>query len=217
MVNLIVADDHTVVRQALCELLEGKGDFNVVGQASDGTQLLDLLQSQEHPDLIIMDVCMPKLNGVETLKAMEERYKGNDVPPVLVLSANDQRKYVSAALHAGAKGFIPKNANVNELLFAISSVLEGKTYLSPAIIAPLMTTQTEFEGEGDNPFSILTKREIEICKYLANGLSNREIGQKLHISIRTVDTHRSNILHKLKVRNNAELVRLAVAHNLVQL
>lgn len=212
MVNLIVADDHAIVRQALCELLENRGDFNVVAQAEDGEQLLELLKSDQHPDLIIMDACMPRLDGVETLKAMEAQFKHDQMPPVLILSANDKGKYVSAALHAGAKGFIPKNADTEELLFAISSVLKGKTYLSPEVIAPLMAEREPLEN---SPLSVLTKRELEITKHLANGMSNREIGEKLHISIRTVDTHRSNILRKLKARNNADLVRMAVTYNLI--
>ena len=104
-------------------------------------------------------------------------------------------------------------------MFAISSILEGKTYLSPSVVATLFdgSENSETEFDGDNPLSVLTKREIEIMKYLANGLSNREIGKTLHISIRTVDTHRSNILHKLNLRNNADLVRLAISCKLIEM
>lgn len=117
-------------------------------------------------------------------------------------------------LKAGAKGYLPKNASLDELEFAITSILDGKTYLSPSITAPLMDNSPT-ESPLDNPLSVLTKREIEIMTHLADGKPNREIGKLLHISTRTVDTHRSNILKKLKVRTNAELVKLAISQNLI--
>jgi len=216
MINLMVADEHTIMRQALCELLETKGEYNVVAQANNGEELLKLLQNKDHPDLIIMDITMPKMNGIETIKALNKSDEQSQKPPVLVISANDQKKYVTAALNAGAKGFLPKSVQFNELLFAISSVMEGKTYLSPTLIAPLMTNSENNEINTEvNPFNVLSKRELEITKHLASGFSNREIAGKLHISIRTVDTHRSNILHKLKIRNNSDLTRLALIHNLL--
>lgn len=214
MINLIVADDHCVVRQALCDMLEHKGGFHVLAQAENGQQLLALLASHR-PDLIIMDVSMPKLDGVETLQELASRFK-DGAPPVLMLSANDKEKFVRAALKAGAKGYVPKNAAVDELVFAISSILAGKTYLSPSVVAPLMHAK-DTETPLDNPLAVLTKREVEILTHIANGLPNREIGKMLHISTRTVDTHRSNILKKLKVRTNAELVKLALANDLIQL
>lgn len=214
MIKLIVADDHCVVREALCEMLESKGSYSVVAQAEDGEKLLELL-SVHKPDLIIMDVAMPKLDGVEALKEIAARFP-QTAPPVLILSANDKEKYVRAALKAGAKGYIPKNAAPDELVFAISSILQGKTYLSPAVVGPLMGGKGS-ENALDTPLTVLTKREIEILTHLANGLPNRDIGKKLHISTRTVDTHRSNILKKLKARTNAELVKLALANDLITL
>ncbi len=219
MINLLVADDHAIMRQALCEMLQDKGEFNVMGQAENGLEVLNILQNKQ-PDIIIMDAIMPELDGIETIKAMSEKFK-NSAPPVLILSANDKEKFVRSVIHAGAKGFVPKNAKINELMFAISSILEGKTYLSPSVTATLFENGgNDAEGSemsSDNPLSVLTKRELEITKYLANGLSNREIGKTLHISIRTVDTHRSNILHKLNIRNNADLVRLAIANRLIEM
>lgn len=210
MVNLIIADDHVVLREALCELLETKGDYNIVAQASDGEELLKLMDSHS-PDLVILDVTMPKLDGLSTLERMEA---GDNIPPVLVLSANEGQSKVRAALKAGAKGYLPKNAGLGELVFAIQSILSGKTYLSPTITEPFMTG-AESEDGADNPLSVLTKREVEILTHLADGKPNREIGKMLHISTRTVDTHRSNILKKLKVKTNAELVKLAIGQGLI--
>lgn len=209
MVNLIIADDHIVLRQALCELLETKGKYSVVAQASDGEELLTLLTSHQ-ADLVILDVSMPKLNGVETLVELQ---KNDTSPPVLILSANEAESGVREALKAGARGYLPKNAKLDELEFAIDSILAGKTYLSPAVTSMLMEGGSE--APLDNPLKVLTKREIEILTHLADGKPNREIGKMLHISTRTVDTHRSNILKKLKVKTNAELVKLAIQHGLI--
>ena len=212
MINLIVADDHDVIREALCEMLRSKGKYKIVGQANNGERLLNLLGTVR-PDLIIMDVSMPKLDGIGALRKLKE--EGSTChPPVLMLSACEERQNVKAALSAGAKGYIPKNASFEELEFAISSILEGKTYLSPSVTESLMTDDPS-QNEIDNPLSVLTKRELEILKYLADGHKNRTIGKLLHISIRTVDTHRSNILKKLKLHTNAELAKLAMAHGLI--
>lgn len=210
MIKLIVADDHVVLRQALCEMLEDKGRFSVVGQASDGEQLLELLKGQQ-PDLIIMDLAMPKVDGVT---AIEQMSSNQSQVPVLVLSANEGEKNVRAALKAGAKGFIPKNSGLEELEFAIDSILEGKTYLSPGITASLVSGG-QVVSPHENPLSVLTKREVEILTHIADGKPNRVIGKMLHISTRTVDTHRSNILKKLNLKTNAELVKLAIAQGLI--
>jgi len=211
MINLIVADDHVVLRQALCELLAHRGPYNIVAQASNGEQLLELLSTHK-PDLVIMDVAMPQLDGIT---ALSEIYRGSTPPPVLVLSADEGEKNVRAALKAGAKGFLPKNAALEELEFAISAIVEGKTYLSPSITDSLVADNGEVKNPHADPLAVLTKREVEIMRYLADGMPNREIGKLLHISTRTVDTHRSNILKKLNVRTNAELVKLAIQCGLI--
>lgn len=212
MIDLVIADDHVVLREALCELLETRGKYNVVAQASNGDELVNILNAREsHPHLVILDVTMPKVDGLAALETLAAEGR---VPPVLVLSANEAQTKIRSMLKAGAKGYLPKNASLDELEFAITSILDGKTYLSPSITAPLMDNSPT-ESPLDNPLSVLTKREIEIMTHLADGKPNREIGKLLHISTRTVDTHRSNILKKLKVRTNAELVKLAISQNLI--
>lgn len=209
MVSLLVADDHTVLRQALCELLQKNQRFDVIAQASDGEQVIELLKTRR-PDLIIMDISMPRLDGIEALRRLKER---TDCPPVLILTANSGEVTVRAALDAGAKGFVPKNAGGDELEFAINSILKGQTYLSPSITDQMFMKGNN--GNGPNPVSVLTKREVEILKLLADGKSNKEIGKMLFISSRTVDTHRSNILKKLKAKNNQELVKISIQAGLV--
>lgn len=210
MINLVVADDHVVMRQALAELLNSRGKYRVVGQASNGAELIEVLKLQS-ADLVILDVDMPKVDGVEALGRLgDDRPK----PPVLVLSAHDGERPVREALKAGAKGYLPKHAALDELEFAIQSIMDGKTYLSPSITSTLMAN-----GSGENPLEdpvkVLTKREVEILKHLADGKKNRDIGKVLHISTRTVDTHRSNILKKLNLKTNAELVKFSIANGLI--
>jgi two-component system response regulator NreC len=161
--------------------------------------------------LVILDVAMPRLDGVQALERLNQSH---NPPPVLILSASDGELKVRQALKAGARGYLPKNAGLEELEFAIRSILEGKTYLSPAVTSNLMGDHSS-EDPLSNPLKVLTKREIEILAHLADGKPNREIGKSLHISTRTVDTHRSNILKKLKVRTNAELVKIAIQHELI--
>lgn len=210
MKRLIVADDHSVLRQALCEMLESRGKYTVLAQAENGQQLVDLLKAHA-PDLVIMDLVMPQVDGINALQKIKD---ANGKVPVLVLSADEGEKNIRAALKAGAKGYLPKNSGIEELEFAIESILSGKTYLSPSVTSCLMGSSGD-SAPLDNPLTILTKREIEILAHLADGKPNREIGKMLHISTRTVDTHRSNILKKLKVKTNAELVKMSIAHGLI--
>ena len=211
MIKLLVADDHVVVREAICELLESKGNFEILGQAGDGQELLEMLKGCA-PDIVILDVQMPKLDGLETLKEMSH---SEHVPPVLILSGEDTAKNIRSALKAGAKGFITKNARPEELEFAIESIIDGHSYVSPSIALSLIQEEKPAQSE-NNELNVLTKREIEILTWLADGKKNREIAKMLHISIRTVDTHRSNIMKKLKVKTNAQLTKLAVAHELIK-
>lgn len=210
MINLLVADDHNVLREALCDVLSRKGDFKIVAQASDGDQVVELAKTHK-PDVIIMDVGMPRVNGIDAMKKLKD---AGMCPPVLILSANEKEMTVRAALQAGARGFLPKHASEDELEFAIRSIVKGQTYLSPAVTSQLMSGDPS-KGELDNPISVLTKREVEIMTHLAEGKTNRDIGKMLHISVRTVDTHRSNILKKLNLRTNAELVKLAISCGLI--
>jgi DNA-binding NarL/FixJ family response regulator len=211
MINLILADDHSVVRQAIGELLSKRGSYNILAEAADGRELLSLL-SQSNPDIVIMDVAMPELDGLETLRQLSE---SGHAPPVLVLSADEKESSVRAALRAGAKGYVPKNIDVGELEFAIGSILSGRLYLSPSISAPILSKESKNGHKVSDLTDVLTRREIEILALLADGRPNREIGKLLHISTRTVDTHRSNILKKLKVKTNAEMTKIAIAHGLV--
>lgn len=208
MIKLVIADDHLVVRQGITEMLEKRGNYSVMAQASNGEELLKTL-NDKRPDIIIMDVQMPQMDGINTLQEMARR--GLKLP-VLVLSANEGERNIKSVLKAGAKGFMPKNSGIDELEFAINSILKGQTYLSPAVTDQLMNS----DNSANALLNTLTKREIEILKHLADGKPNRIIGKSLHISTRTVDTHRSNILKKLNVKTNAELVKIAIGNGLIE-
>lgn len=210
MIKLILADDHVVVRQALCQMLEARGKYEVVGQASTGLELLDVLTTSK-PDVIIVDVCMPELGGVEALKQLAKSQSDNI--PALVLSADSQPKNVKAAIQAGARGYLPKDVEVQEIEFAIETVLKGNTYLSPSITKSFINESNT--PAVPNPLEVLSERELEVLRLLADGKANRQTGKLLGISTRTVDTHRSNILKKLGVKTNAELVKLAIAKGIV--
>lgn len=212
MVDLIIADDHTVLRQALCEMLQARGKYQVVAQAQDGEELLAILRDRK-PDIVIMDMSMPKVDGLAALEKLGGTAGG---PPVLMLSADQGERTVRAAMKAGAKGYVPKNAGIEELEFAISAILDGKTYLSPSVTSALFSGDAA-DKAAQSTISVLTNREVEILKLIAEGHPNRSIAKMLHISTRTVDTHRSNILKKLLVKTNAELVKIAIQSGLISL
>lgn len=210
MVKLIVADDHQMVREALCEMLVHDGEFSVLAQAADGQGLLDLLNNHA-PDVVLLDLQMPNMDGLEALRILKDRH---NTVPVVILSAEEQPEKVRASLEAGAKGFIPKNADPRELGFAIHSVMQGKTFVSPTVMSELLSDDGN-RSKSKSCLSVLTDRETQILAQLANGSKNRDIAVVLGISTRTVDTHRTNILKKLKVKTNAELTKLAIGAGLV--
>jgi two-component system response regulator NreC len=209
-IKLFLVDDHLVMREALSEALGIKGKYEIIGQASDGSELLQQIPMMS-ADVIIMDLAMPTTGGIETIHELHRR--GVHVP-VLILSADESERSIRAALKAGARGFVPKQAGLTEMEFAISAVVHGQTYLSPSVTQKVVTGDSN-SGHGSALVESLSQREKEIFVMLANGVPNREIGKQLHISTRTVDTHRSNILKKLSFKTNAELVKLAIAEGLV--
>ena len=213
MVDLIIADDHKVLREALCEMLQARGKYQVVAQAKDGEELLAILRDRK-PDIVIMDMSMPKVDGLAALEKLGGTAGG---PPVLMLSADQGERTVRAAMKAGAKGYVPKNAGIEELEFAISAILDGKTYLSPSVTSALFSGDATDKSAHKSAIAVLTNREVEILKLIAEGHPNRSIAKMLHISTRTVDTHRSNVLKKLLVKTNAELVKIAIQCGLITL
>jgi DNA-binding NarL/FixJ family response regulator len=207
-VKLYLVDDHLVLRQALAEALGHRGKYSVIGHSGSSNELLNQSPSCK-ADVIVLDFSLPKTNGLEVLN--ELRRRGIDIP-VLFLSGDESGRAAKAALQAGAKGFVSKQAGLSEMEHAIDEIVRGGTYLSPSIAS---NNNAAPGHDGCASSEVLSNREREIMVLLANGKPNREIGKLLSISVRTVDTHRSNILKKLGFKNNAELVKLAIAEGWV--
>ena len=210
MINVILADDHQIIRQAIGELLESSGRYRVVASVENGEELIKVLEKKTC-DVLVVDIAMPKIDGIKVVRQLREK---SILIPVLALSANDDAKTIKAILQAGANGFVPKTSSLQELDFAINAIMRGNAYISPSV-TERMTNPDAKGGRTNSQISILTARELEIMRLLAEGKPNREIGGILHISTRTVDTHRSNILKKLGFKTNADLVRLAISEGLI--
>lgn len=210
VVKLFLVEDQLLMRQAIARALAVTHKYEVVGHSSDGKELLSN-PTTFNPDVIILDTALAKHSLLETL----QQYRSQGVTaPVLVLTGNGNQSALQAAIHAGARGVLPKCSDLREMEQAIDAIANGQTYVS----APPQpgADPHAFSNGDDHPTSqVLSPREREIFLLLAQGKKNREIGKLLSISTRTVDTHRSNILKKLQMRSNAELVRMAISEGFV--
>lgn len=216
-IRLLIADDHTIVRQGLTKLLEGEPGVEVVGEATDGrdavAKAMDLM-----PDIVLMDLSMPGLHGLEATRQISKRLPKTRV---LILSMHKNEAYVREALQAGASGFILKDSASEEVMTAIRSVSRGDSYLSPSIsrvvIEDYLRLNTSTTTGAKSLYETLTVREREIFQLLAEGLKNQEIAERLHVSVKTVETHRAHIMEKLNLNNIAELVKYSIEIGIVQL
>jgi len=212
-VKILLADDHVIGCDALANMLGTDPRFEVVGQAHDG---LDVLKKVEelYPDLIVIDIGMPGLNGIEAIKRIKKK---NPRIKAIVLSMHKDEAYIYWALRAGASGYVIKQSAARELVDAISQVQMGNTYLSPSIsntvIRGYLHGSQTTDGSLD-PLALLTDREREILQLVADGLSSKEIAQQLDVSIRTIDAHRANIMNKLNIHTTPGLVKFAIRHRL---
>ena len=206
-IKILLADDHTIVRQGLKLILSAQTDLEVVGEAANGREAVDLAQKLR-PDLVLMDVAMPELNGIEATRRMVE---ANSRVKVLVLSMHKEAVYVREILRAGARGYILKDAIDTELLSAIRSVAKGDGYISPAVSGALLN---DYRKDVTDPVDLLSGREREVLQLIAEGKTNKEIATRLNLSVYTVDSHRGKIMEKLNLHSTGELVRFALKHGL---
>lgn len=209
-IRILIADDHPVVRDGLAVILGTQSDFEVVGAAGNGVETVNLTR-QLQPDVLLLDLEMPDMDGVETLKQL--RAFCPDIP-ALVFTAYDTDERIVGAIEAGAKGYILKGAPRSELFKAIRIVAQGGTLLQPIIISKLMR---HLSGQHDNPIEALTEREMDVLRLLARGKTNREIAAELVITERTVKFHLSSILGKLGATNRTEALAIAAQRGLVNL
>ena len=213
-VRVALADDHQIVREGLRGLLEREPDVQVIGEAGDGRALLTLAHERS-PDIVVMDVAMPGLNGVEATRLLRSEAPGVHV---VALSAYADRRYVLAMLEAGAQGFVVKAGAAEELLNAIRSVSRGQSYLSPRVAGSVIDAYVgRLFPDDSSAYRILGAREREVVQLLAEGKTSKEIGAHLHLSVKTVEAHRRNIMHKLDLHSVAELTKYAVREGLTSL
>jgi DNA-binding NarL/FixJ family response regulator len=214
MTRIVLAEDHTLVRRGMRLLLESIPDMTVVGEAADGLEALHLIQ-QLRPDCVLMDLAMPGLNGVEAVRRSTAQFP--DIP-ILVVSMHADEAYVHRALVAGARGYLLKGSDKEELETAVRAVCSGVTYLTPAISKTLVAALAKQSGvhEPISPLEVLTLRQREVLRLVAEGNSSKQIAARLGLSAKTVEAHRSAIMERLGIRDLAGLVRFAVRAGLVE-
>jgi two-component system response regulator NreC len=206
-ITILLADDHHLVRQGLRVLLEGEPDFMVVGEAADATEAVQ--QGERlRPDVILLDLMMPGLHG---LAALRQVVKGAPQTRVIILSMYSNEAYVFEALKDGAAGYVLKTSRADELVLAVREVVAGRRYLSPPLTEKVVEAYRQ--GTGGvvlDPYDTLTAREREVLHLVSQGLGNAGIADRLFISVRTVETHRANLMRKLNLRSHTELIRYAL-------
>ena len=212
MIRIVVADDHQLVRQSIVSLIEKAGDMEVVGEAADGHETLDLVR-RKRPDVAMLDIAMPLLNGIETTRRIQALSVDTRVVILSMLSDED---VVRQALRCGASGYLLKRSVVEELLIAIRSADKGEIYLSPSIAQTVLSgfLQTESTNESSTVLERLSSREREILQLIVEGHTNEAAAQVLGISAKTVEKHRAILMKKLEVHNLPDLILLALKHRL---
>lgn len=211
-VNILLADDHTILRKGLRLLLEREPDFRVVGEASNGKEAVDAV-GRDAPQVVIMDIAMPMMNGIEATKRISDEYPKT---AAIILSVHSDEAYVLRALKAGARGYLLKDSAENDLIQAVRVVAAGKAYFSPAvskILAEDYIRQVREQGAED-PYDLLTARERELLQLIAELRATKEIAQLLGLSTHTVDTHRANLMHKLNIHSIPEAILYAARKGL---
>jgi len=211
IIRVLIADDHTLVRESLVGLLQGDGDVQVVAQAADGLETVEKAIATR-PDVVVTDISMPRLNGIEVVRRLREALPETRV---LVLTMHQEDEYVLQAVRVGAAGYMVKDCAASELLAAVRSLHAGRGYFGPQAAKALAEQLQHPERDLGDPYGQLTAREREVFHLLAEGLTTKEIARQLGISTKTAENHRARVLAKLGVRNTAELVRYALRKGLL--
>jgi len=216
-IKIILVDDHHIVRDGIKIILSNVDNIEIIGEAGDSEELFSLLETTL-PDIMILDLGLPKVSGIEITKILAEKYPGIKV---IILSSHIDNDSIFDSLKAGAKGYLPKNTNRKEMLEAINTIYEGKEFLSETISNTILISHINKVKEdskyAEDKEKKLTKREVEIVKLLAEGLQYKEIADKLFISVRTVETHKNNIMFKLDLKSIPDLVKYAIKNNIIEI
>lgn len=209
-INIVLVDDHQMFRDGVKSVLSDEENIEIIGEVGSGKDLYKLLESIV-PDLIITDISMPDISGIEVAKYVIENYPGIKI---LILSMHSNEEFITKALSVGANGYLPKDTSMTELLKAINTIYKGDNYFNKSISDTILNSLMNKPKQENKS---LTKREKEIINLVVDGLSNKEIADKLCISIRTVDSHKNNIMQKLNLKSSVELVKYAIKNNLANL
>ncbi len=210
-IRIVLADDHTILRQGLKSLLAEEPDFQILGEAGNGLEALKQVERLK-PDVLVVDVMMPELNGLEVTRQARERCPGLRV---VVLSMHAREAYVMEAIRNGASAYVLKDSQAHDLVQAIRDVMEGRRFLSAPLTARLMDDYFEKAQQVADPFETLTAREREVFQLVAEGLTSGDIAGRLNVSARTVDVYRANIMHKLHLKSQTDLIRLALKRGIL--
>jgi two-component system response regulator NreC len=212
MTKVLIADDHAIVRAGLRTLLIEDGGFNLVGEATGGYEAIELV-GKTNPDVLILDISMPDLDGISVTQRVKTQYPDLRI---LILTIHEDEALLREAIKAGAAGYILKRAAEAELISAVRVILRGDLYVDPSMVRSLLDDSRQIQVKQVSSTETLTPRETEILKLIVEGYTNRQIGSELNISIRTVEGHRSNISDKLGLHSRLELVRYAREHKLIE-
>lgn len=211
-IKIVIVDDHSMIREGLKQLLELDNNFKIIGQAGDGVECLQLLE-KETPDVLLLDINMPNMNGIEVLERLKKK---RSKIKILMLTIHNEMEYLLKAVDIGCNGYILKDSDSAMLKKAINSIYEGDSFIQPDLI-PVLNAGLVARDFSEGALAGLTKREIEVLKLLAEGLFNKEIAYKLNISERTVKNHVSNIFKKINASDRTQAAVFAIKNNLVNL
>jgi two-component system response regulator NreC len=211
--KIVLADDHTILREGLRALLTSDPDFEIVGEARDGREAVRCVEKLS-PDLLLMDLSMPRMSGMDAIREIKKRYPATRI---IALTVHKTEEYLLTTLQAGADGYVLKDATHDELVMAIKNVMGGKSYLSPGVSEKVIEGYLEGKGNSRSASSweSLSQREREVLKLIAEGYKNKDIAEDLCISLKTVEKHRANLMKKLDLHNAAALTVYAVERGLV--
>ncbi len=211
-IKVLICDDHKLFAEGIKAILKTEASIEVVGEARDGRQAIEKVK-ELHPDLVLMDVQMPDLSGFEATRRLHE---ADPSVKVLMLTMHDEEELVARCLEAGAAGYIIKDAPASQLIYAIEMVMKGERYLSPVVLKKVMEGYVRNTKRPQTSYDRLSRREREILKLLAEGLTVKEIATRLNLSVKTVDVHKYNLMRKIDVHDRAGLIRYAIQKRLIE-
>jgi len=212
MIRVVIADDHAIVRTGLRALIKSESAMELIGEATGGYEAIELVE-KTMPDVLVLDLSMPDMDGITVTKKIKSRFPDLHI---LILTLHEDEALLKAALKAGAAGYILKRAAETELISAINIILRGDLYVDPSMIRTLLSDDTTPTAVQPKSTEALTPRETEVLRLIVQGYTNRQIGEELNISIRTVEGHRANLSEKLGLHSRVELVRYARDHGLIE-